>query len=65
MQLKNKIGFYRKERGLTISKLAQEAKVTRHAIMGYEKNLWQPIDPVQVRIAAALNVDMKDLFFLG
>ena len=61
--LKNKVQYYRLERGLTQIDLASSVNVTRQTIISIEKGNYVPSVLLSLRLAKALKTTVEDLFF--
>ena len=59
----NKIYKFRKQRGLSISELAERAKISKSYLSNIERNLNSnpPINKVIEKISSVLQVDLSDL----
>lgn len=59
----NKLREVRKKVGMSISELARRTETSRQTITNIELNGQEPGVTLGLRIAKALNVDIKEIFF--
>jgi putative transcriptional regulator len=65
LQVQNAVLAARNRKGLTQQQLADLAGLARQSIISIEKGRFLPTIENALRIAAALDVPIKDLFWLG
>lgn len=61
----NKLREVRKRVGMSLSELARRTKTSRQTITNIELNGQEPSVILGLRIAEALNTDVKDIFFIN
>lgn len=62
--MKNKVKFFRKEKGLTQAELAENLSVTRQTINAIENDKYNPTLELAMKTARFLGVNVEELFFL-
>ncbi|EJO5349030.1 helix-turn-helix transcriptional regulator [Clostridium botulinum] len=62
--MRNKVKFFRKQKGLTQEQLAQELSVTRQTVNAVENNKYNPTLELAIKISRFLCVSVEELFFL-
>ncbi len=60
----NRLADIRKKQGLSQSKLAEQAGITRQAIYAIEGNHYLPSTQISLQLAEVLNCRVEDLFSL-
>lgn len=62
--MRNRVKFFRKQKGLTQEELAQELSVTRQTINAIENDKYNPTLELAIKVARFLGVPVEQLFFL-
>ncbi len=63
-RLHNRLKEYRTERGLTQGELAELVGVTRKTVNTVENGIFSPSALLAIKLAAALNVPVEQLFWI-
>src|SRR5712691_7161297 len=63
--IENRLRDFRLGRGLSQSQLAGRAGITRQAVNGIESSHYVPNTAVAIKLAAALNCRVEDIFHLA
>ena len=62
--MKNKIKFYRKQKGITQEQLAENLSVTRQTINAIENDKYNPTLELAMKLGKFLGVPVEELFIL-
>ncbi|MBU3191360.1 helix-turn-helix transcriptional regulator [Clostridium bowmanii] len=62
--MKNKINFYRKQKGITQEQLAENLSVTRQTINAIENDKYNPTLELAMKLGKFLGVPVEELFIL-
>lgn len=62
--MKNKINFYRKQKGITQEQLAENLSVTRQTINAIENDKYNPSLELAMKLSKFLGVPVEELFIL-